>query len=112
MTMSNRRVYGGLYADPDAAARGIRPFPAAGVWASTLGTAGATAAAGAGIGAVAGGLIGALTGLGFPEEEATYYDRGIREGRYFVSVEDEDAAKVNRYFDETGADYYRAGRTT
>ena len=178
MTTSNRRVYGGLYADRDAAERGIRrfheagydpnrigviardrdaagklaedtgagvatgaatgavaggilggvagllvgtgalaipgigPVVAAGVWASTLGTAGATAAAGAGIGAVAGGLIGALTGLGFPEEEATYYDRGIREGRYFVSVEDEDAARVNRYFDETGADYYRPARTT
>jgi len=61
---------------------------------------------------VVGGVIGALTGLGFPEEEATYYDRGIREGRYFVSVEDEDAARVNRYFDETGADYYRTGRAT
>jgi hypothetical protein len=24
----------------------------------------------------------------------------------------QDTAKVNRYFDETGADYYRAGRTT
>jgi hypothetical protein len=178
MTMSNRRVYGGLYADRDAAERGIRrfheagyepnrigiiarnrdeagrladdtgadmasgaatgavaggllgglagllvgtgalaipgigPVVAAGVWATTLGTAGATAAAGAGIGAVAGGVIGALTGLGFSDEEATYYDRGIREGRYFVSVEDEDMARANRVFDETGADYYRSGRTT
>jgi hypothetical protein len=178
MTMSNRRVYGGLYADRDAAERGIRrfheagydrdrigiiarnrdeagklaedtgadvaggaatgavaggilgglagllvgtgalaipgigPVVAAGVWASTLGTAGATAAAGAGIGAVAGGVIGALTGMGFSEEEATYYDRGVREGRYFVSVEDEDQARAHKVFDETGADYYRTGRTT
>jgi len=178
MTMSNRRVYGGLYADRDAAERGIRrfheagydqnrigviarnrdeagalaeetgadvvggattgavaggllgglagllvgagalaipgigPVVAGGIWASSLGTAGATAAAGAGIGAVAGGLIGALTGMGFPEEEATYYDRGIREGRYFVSVEDEDHARAHKVFDETGADYYRTGRTT
>lgn len=88
---------------------GIGPVVAAGVWASTLGTAGATAVAGAGIGAVAGGLIGALTGMGFSEEEATYYDRGVREGRYFVSVEDEDHARAHRVFDETGADYYRAG---
>src|SRR5436305_1987122 len=131
MTMSNRRVYGGLYTDRDAAERGIRrfhevgyepnrigiiardrdeagklaedtgagvatgaatgavaggvlgglagllvgtgalaipgigPVVAAGVWASTLGTAGATAVAGAGIGAVAGGVIVALTGMGF-----------------------------------------------
>jgi hypothetical protein len=91
---------------------GVGPVVAAGVWASTLGTAGATAAAGAGIGAVAGGLIGALTGMGFSEDEATYYDRGVREGRYFVSVEDEDEMRARRYFDETGADYYRTGSTT
>ena len=88
---------------------GIGPVVAGGIWASTLGTAGATAVAGAGIGAVGGGLIGALTGLGFSEDEANYYDRGVREGRYFVSVEDEDAARAQRYFDETGADYYRPG---
>jgi hypothetical protein len=91
---------------------GIGPVVAAGVWATTLGTAGATAAAGAGIGAVAGGLIGALTGMGFSEEEASYYDKGIREGRYFVSVEDEDEARARRVFDETGADYWRGGART
>jgi hypothetical protein len=91
---------------------GVGPVIAGGIWATTLGTAGATAVAGAGIGAVAGGLIGALTGLGFSDEEATYYDRGVREGRYFVSVEDEDRERAHRVFDETGADYWRAGRTT
>jgi hypothetical protein len=91
---------------------GIGPVVAGGIWASTLGTAGATALAGAGIGAVTGGLIGALTGMGFSEEEATYYDRGVREGRYFVTVEDEDRDRARRVFDETGADYYRTGRTT
>ena len=91
---------------------GIGPVVAGGIWASTLGTAGATAAAGAGLGAAAGGLIGALTGMGFSEDEASYYDRGVREGRYFVSVEDEDANRARRYFDETGADYYRTGSTT
>ena len=85
---------------------GIGPVVAAGVWANTLGAAGATAAAGAGIGAAAGGVIGALTGMGFSDDEAHYYDRGIREGRYFVSVEDEDEARAHRYFDETGADYW------
>jgi hypothetical protein len=91
---------------------GIGPVVAAGVWASTLGTAGATAAAGAGIGAVAGGLIGALTGMGFSDDEAAYYDRGVREGRYFVSVEDEDEARARRVFDETGAEYWRPSGTT
>lgn len=91
---------------------GIGPVVASGIWASTLGTAGATAAAGAGIGAVAGGLIGALTGLGFSDEEAGYYDRGVREGRYFVTVEDEDRARAHRVFDETGADYWRGSGAT
>lgn len=90
---------------------GVGPIVAGGIWASTLGTAGATAVAGAGIGAVGGGLIGALTGMGFSEDEAGYYDRGVREGRYFVSVEDEDPARAQRYFDETGADYYRGPGT-
>jgi hypothetical protein len=91
---------------------GIGPVVAGGIWATTLGTAGATAAAGAGIGAVAGGLIGALTGMGFSEEEAGYYDRGVREGRYFVSVEDEDEVRARRVFDETGAEYWRPSGTT
>jgi hypothetical protein len=90
---------------------GIGPVVAGGVLASTFGIAGGTAVAGAGIGAAAGGLIGALVGLGFSEEEATYYDRGVREGRYLVTVDDDDG-RAARIFDETGADYYRPGRTT
>lgn len=90
---------------------GIGLVVAGGIWATTLGTAGATAAAGAGIGAAAGGLVGALTGLGFSEDEAAYYDRGVREGRYFVSVEHDDPTMAHRYFDETGGEYYQP-RTT
>ena len=90
---------------------GIGPVVAGGVLASTFGLAGGTAVAGAGIGAAAGGIIGALTGLGFSEEEATYYDRGVREGRYFVSVHDDDG-RAQSIFDETGGEYYRPGRST
>jgi hypothetical protein len=90
---------------------GIGPVVAGGALASAFGVAGGTAVAGAGIGAAAGGIIGALTGLGFSEEEATYYDRGVREGRYLVTVHD-DEGRAERIFDETGADYYRPRRTT
>lgn len=58
---------------------GIGPLMAGGALASTL--------AGAGIGAVAGGLIGALVGLGLPEEEARYYETGLREGGILLTVE-------------------------
>ena len=49
---------------------GVGPIIAGGALASTL--------AGAGIGAAAGGLLGALVGLGIPEEEARYYETGLR----------------------------------
>src|SRR5829696_1169860 len=58
---------------------GIGPIVAGGVLASTL--------AGAGIGAAAGGLAGALIGMGIPEEEAQYYERGFREGGILVTVD-------------------------
>lgn len=90
---------------------GIGPVVAGGALASAFGIGGGTAVAGAGIGAAAGGIVGALTGLGFSDEEAEYYDRGIREGRTFVTVHDEDP-RAERIFDETGADRYRTGSTT
>jgi hypothetical protein len=72
-----RRAYGGLYADPAAAERGIRRFRDAGYDGDRIGivsrdhteakqvaeNTGANAAAGAATGAVAGGLLGGLTGL-------------------------------------------------
>jgi uncharacterized protein (TIGR02271 family) len=58
---------------------GIGPIVAGGVLASTL--------AGAGIGAAAGGLAGALIGMGIPEEEAQYYERGFRAGGILVTVD-------------------------
>src|SRR5829696_9437168 len=64
---------------------GIGPIVAGGALASTL--------AGAGIGAAAGGLVGALIGMGIPEEEARYYERGFREGGILVTV---DTAAVRK----------------
>src|SRR5215211_5275790 len=58
---------------------GIGPIIAGGALASTL--------AGAGIGAAAGGLIGALVGMGIPEEDARYYETGLREGGLLVTVD-------------------------
>jgi len=50
--------------------------------------------AGGGAGALTGGLIGALVGHGIPEEHATVYEKGIREGGIVMGVQprsDEDA---------------------
>jgi hypothetical protein len=58
---------------------GIGPIIAGGALASTL--------AGAGIGAAAGGLLGALVGLGVPEEDARYFEEGVRAGGILVTVQ-------------------------
>ena len=84
---------------------GIGPVVAGGALASAFGLGGGTAVAGAGIGAGVGGLIGALTGLGFSNDEAEYYDRGVREGRTLVTVHDDDG-RAEAIFDETGAERY------
>lgn len=77
VTTTNRRIYGGLYSDPDAAGRGIRRFRDSGYDADRIGIVtrdrddakelakdtGAHVAAGAATGAVAGGILGGLTGL-------------------------------------------------
>jgi hypothetical protein len=180
MTTTNRRVYGGLYADPAAAGRGIRrfrdagyeadrigivtrdrdeakelakdtgahvaagvaagaatgavaggllggltgllvgvgalaipgigPVVAGGALATAFGMGAGTAVAGAGIGVATGGIVGALTGLGFSQDEAEYYDTGVREGRTLVTVHDDDG-RAEGIFDETGADRYRRTRT-
>jgi hypothetical protein len=63
---------------------GIGPLVVGGVLASTL--------MGMGVGAATGGLIGALVGMGVPEEEARYFDTGLREGRTLVTVSDTSGA--------------------
>ena len=77
---------------------GIGPVIAAGTIASTL--------AGAGIGAAAGGLIGALIGMGIPEEEARYYESGLREGGILVTVDaGARAAEARRILVNAEADF-------
>src|SRR5439155_4075577 len=76
-TTSGRRYWGGLYADRDAAERGIRRFHDAGYDRNRIGIiardrdaagrlaedTGAGVAGGAATGAVAGGILGGLAGL-------------------------------------------------
>jgi hypothetical protein len=63
---------------------GVGPLVVGGVLASTL--------MGLGVGAATGGLIGSLVGMGVPEEDARYFDAGLREGRTLVTVSDTGGA--------------------
>jgi hypothetical protein len=67
---------------------GIGPVLAGGAIAQALGLGviGTTAAVGAGIGAAAGGLVGALVGMGIPEEEARYFEKGLGTEEVLVTV--------------------------
>jgi uncharacterized protein (TIGR02271 family) len=77
---------------------GVGPIVAGGALASTL--------AGAGIGAAAGGLIGALIGMGIPEEDARYYESGLREGGILVTVEaGANVAEARRILLDAGAQF-------
>src|SRR5688572_17916038 len=83
---------------------GLGPIVAGGALASTL--------AGAGIGAAAGGLLGALMGMGIPEEEARYYERGLQEGGILLTVDaGARAAEAEQILSGAGADFGR-GRAT
>ena len=55
----------------------------------------AAALAGAGAGGLTGGLIGALVGSGIPEERASEYERGIREGGIVLSIRARTGAAVD-----------------
>jgi uncharacterized protein (TIGR02271 family) len=78
---------------------GVGPFVAGGALASTL--------AGAGVGAAAGGLVGALVGAGIPEDEARYYERGLREGGVLVTVYAGDrAVEARQILRAAGAEAY------
>ena len=63
---------------------GVGPLVVGGILASAL--------MGMGVGAATGGLIGALVGMGVPEEDAKYFDSGLREGRTLVTVSNTDEA--------------------
>jgi uncharacterized protein (TIGR02271 family) len=82
---------------------GIGPIIAGGALASTL--------AGAGIGAAAGGLLGALMGMGIPEDEARYYESGLKEGGILLTVEaGARRSEAERILSDAGAEFGR-GRT-
>ena len=84
---------------------GIGPIIAGGALASTL--------AGAGLGAAAGGLIGALIGMGIPEEDAHYYDSGLREGGILVTVDaGADAERARRILLDADAQFGPATTST
>ncbi len=61
---------------------GIGPVLAAGPIAAAIGST----ALGAGIGAATGGLLGALVGAGVPEEDASFYEEGVRRGGTLVTA--------------------------
>lgn len=65
----------------------------------------AAALAGAGAGAATGGLVGAMIGAGIPEERATHYEKGIREGGILVGTRSRDA----RHRDELERDFRTYG---
>ena len=95
---------------------GVGPVVAAGALATALGAAGGTAVAGAGIGAAAGGLVGALSGLGVPEEEATYFETGFRAGGMLVTVRTDGRASealsiLERNHGDTGANAWNSAET-
>ncbi len=68
--------------------------------------------AGAGAGGLTGGLIGALVGHGVPEEHATEYESGIKNGRVFMGVNprtDEDAAYFENDWKNHGKSVHAVG---
>jgi hypothetical protein len=70
----------------------------------------AAALAGAGAGGATGGLIGALVGAGIPEYRARVYDASLRAGGILIGVEvkaDEEAGKVEKLFEDLGAEHIR-----
>jgi len=66
---------------------GVGPVLAAGPVAAAL-----MAGIGAATGAVTGGVVAGLVDMGVPEEDARYYEEGIRGGRSLVTVTAEDAS--------------------
>ena len=76
---------------------GLGPLLVGGVLASAL--------MGMGVGAATGGLIGALVGMGVPEEDARYFDAGLREGRTMLTVSGTaGAAEAVAILERHGAD--------
>jgi hypothetical protein len=66
---------------------GVGPVIVTGALAGALFTSLGTTAGDAGLRAATGGLFGALMDLGFSEEEAAFYEEGVKRGRILVYVE-------------------------
>lgn len=81
---------------------GVGPIVAGGILGTTLGTAAATTVAGAGIGAAAGGLLGAITSLGFSEDDARWYEEGVRKGGTLVTVHSDRMDEAVRIMEQEG----------
>ncbi len=67
----------------------------------------AAALVGAGAGGLAGGLVGALVGSGIPEEHATAYETGVKEGGTILRINprnDEDATFVEQQWRSCGGE--------
>jgi hypothetical protein len=88
---------------------GVGPLVVGGVLASTL--------MGMGVGAATGGLVGALVGMGVPEEDAKYFDEGLRKGSTLVTVNSTNEAPdravsiLERHGGDLGPSRSRAQRT-
>ena len=63
------------------------------------------ALAGAGAGGATGGLAGALIGWGIPEDRATLYETGIREGGTVLGVKPRDAEDADYFENEWRTNY-------
>ena len=86
---------------------GLGPLVVGGVLASAL--------MGMGVGAATGGLIGALVGMGVPEEDARYFDAGLRDGRTLLTVSGKDrtpqaVAILERHGADLGPSKLRASK--
>jgi outer membrane lipoprotein SlyB len=72
----------------------------------------AAALTGAGAGGLTGGLIGALVGSGIPEEHATEYESGVKNGGIFMGVNarnDEDASYFQNEWGNHGSNVHAVG---
>ena len=58
----------------------------------------AAALAGAGAGGLTGGIVGALVGSGIPEERATLYEKGVKDGHIVMGVHARNAEDAS-YFE-------------
>lgn len=81
---------------------GVGPIVAGGILGTSLSAAAATTVAGAGIGAAAGGLFGAITELGISDDDARWYEEGVRKGGTLVTVHSNRSDEAVRVMEQEG----------